>query len=42
MRVALIWIIWLALVVWWLSPGFDDVRDNVSEHNTQIEKTINE
>jgi hypothetical protein len=42
MKVALIWIIWLALVVWWLSPEVDDIRDNVTEHNTQIERTINE
>ena len=42
MKVAIIWIIWLALVVWWLSPEVDDIRDNVTEHNTQIERTINE
>jgi len=42
MKVAIIWIIWLALVVWWLSPEVDDIRERVTEHNTQIERTINE
>lgn len=42
MRVAIIWIIWLALVVWWLSPEMNEIKDNINEHNTQIERTINE
>jgi hypothetical protein len=42
MKIALIWIVWLALVLWWLSPEFETVRDKVSEHNAQIEKTFNE
>ena len=42
MRVAIIWIIWLALVVWWLSPEMNEIKDNINEHHAQIEKTINE
>ena len=40
MRVAIIWIIWLALVVWWLSPEVDDIRDNVKNNYENIKKTI--
>ena len=42
MKLVIIWIIWLALVLWWLSPSFEGVRDRVVEHNAQIEKMINE
>ena len=42
MRILLIWIFWLALVIWWLSPEIASVKDRVAEHNAQIEKMINE
>jgi len=42
MRILLIWIFWLALVIWWLSPEIASVKDRVAEHNVQIEKMINE
>jgi hypothetical protein len=42
MRVAIIWIIWLALVVWWLSPEMNEIKDNINAHNTQIERTLHE
>ena len=42
MRVALIWIVWLALVLWWLTPELNKIKDNINEHTAQIERTINE
>ena len=42
MRVALIWIVWLALVLWWLTPELNEIKDNINEHTEQIERTINE
>ena len=42
MRVALIWIVWLALVLWWLTPELNHVKDKINEHNTQIERALNE
>ena len=42
MKIALIWIVWLALVLWWLSPEIETVRDKVSEHNAQIERALHE
>jgi len=42
MRVALIWIVWLALVLWWLTPEMNEIKDNINTHNAQIEKTFNE
>ena len=42
MRVALIWIIWLGLVLYWLTPEMNEIKDNINEHNAQIERTINE
>jgi hypothetical protein len=38
----LIWVVWLVLVVIWLSPEVESVRDKVTEHNEQIKKIINE
>ena len=42
MKIVLIWIIWLALVFYWLSPEITAVKDRVAEHNAQIEKALNE
>ena len=42
MKIALIWIVWLALVLWWLSPEVSSIKDRVNEHNAQIEKTLHE
>lgn len=38
----IVWIIWLALVLWWLTPGLNQVKDKINEHNTQIERTLDE
>jgi hypothetical protein len=42
MKVALIWLVWLALVLWWLTPEMNEIKDNINKHNAQIEKTFNE
>jgi len=42
MKLALIWIVWLALVFYWLSPEISAVKDKVAEHNAQIERTLKE
>jgi hypothetical protein len=42
MRVAVIWIIWLGLVLYWLTPELNEIKDNINEHTAQIERTINE
>jgi len=42
MRVAVIWIVWLALVLWWLSPNIENVKNKVADHNAQIERALNE
>jgi len=42
MRVALIWIVWLALVLWWLTPELNAVKDKINERGAQIERTLNE
>ncbi len=42
MRVALIWIVWLGLVLYWLTPEINEIKDKINEHNAQIERTINE
>ena len=42
MRVALIWIVWLALVLWWLTPEMNAVKDQINDHNEQIKRIINE
>jgi hypothetical protein len=38
----LIWVVWLVLVVIWLSPEVESVRDKVKEHNAQIERALQE
>jgi hypothetical protein len=42
MKVAITWIIWLALVLWWLTPEMNAVKDRINEHNEQIKRIINE
>jgi hypothetical protein len=42
MKIALIWIVWLALVLWWLTPEMNGIKDNINEHNAQIKRIINE
>ena len=42
MKVVLIWIVWLALVLWWLTPEMNAVKDKINEHNEQIKRALNE
>ena len=42
MKVVLIWIVWLALVLWWLTPEMNAVKDQINEHNEQIKRSLNE
>ena len=42
MRVVVIWCVWLALVLWWLTPEMNAVKDRINEHNEQIKRIINE
>ena len=42
MKIALIWCVWLALVLWWLTPEMNDIKDKINAHNVQIEKALNE
>ena len=42
MRIILIWGIWLALVLWWLTPELNHIKDKINEHNTQIERVLHE
>ena len=42
MKVILIWAAWLALVLYWLTPEMNAVKDKINEHNAQIERILNE
>ena len=42
MKILLIWVVWLALVLWWLTPEMNAVKDKINEHNAQIERTLHE
>jgi len=42
MKVALIWLVWLALVLWWLTPEMNEIKDNINKHNAQIERALHE
>jgi hypothetical protein len=42
MKVVVIWIVWLALVLWWLTPEMNSVKDRINEHNEQIKRALNE
>lgn len=37
-----IWIIWLVLVFYWLNPEITMVKDQLIEHQQQMEKAFNE
>lgn len=38
----LMWLLWVALIVWWLTPEIDLVKERIVEHNKQIEKAFSE
>lgn len=42
MKNIIIWIVWLALVLIWLTPDLNHVRDNINKHNEQIKRSLNE
>ena len=42
MKTLVIWCVWLALVLWWLTPEMNSVKDRINEHNEQIKRIINE
>jgi hypothetical protein len=42
MKVALIWIVWLGLVLYWLTPEMNAVKDQINEHNVAIKKALEE
>ena len=42
MKTILIWLVWLALVLWWLTPELNHVRDQINEHNAVIKKALEE
>lgn len=42
MKNLVIWGIWLALVLWWLTPEINHVKDKIKEHNAQIGEALNE
>jgi len=42
MKVVVIWCVWLALVLWWLTPEMNSVKDRINDHNEQIKRIINE
>jgi len=37
-----IWILWIFLFCWWLSPEVNAVKDKINEHNAQIQKALEE
>jgi hypothetical protein len=42
MKVIVIWCVWLGLVLYWLTPEMNAVKDRINEHNEQIKRIINE
>ena len=42
MKIILIWAVWLALVLYWLTPELNHVRDQINTHNEQIKKVLEE
>jgi hypothetical protein len=42
MRVVVIWCVWLGLVLYWLTPEMNSIKDNINEHNEQIKRALNE
>ena len=37
-----IWILWLALFMWWLAPEVSAVKERIVEHNQQLESALSE
>lgn len=35
-----IWIIWLALFCWWLTPEVNHVKDQINQHNAEVQKAL--
>jgi hypothetical protein len=42
MKILLIWIVWLGLVLYWLTPEMNAVKDKINEHNVAIKKALEE
>ena len=42
MKTVLIWAAWLALVLYWLTPEMNTVKDKINEHNAVIKKALEE
>ena len=42
MKTLVIWTVWLALVLWWLTPEINHVKDKINERSAQIERALNE
>lgn len=38
----LIVVAWIALIVWWITPGVENVKNKINEHNAQIQKALEE
>lgn len=38
----LIVVAWIALIVWWITPSVDNVRNKINKHNAQIQKALEE
>ena len=37
-----IWILWLALFMWWVLPMVDAVKERIVENNKQLESALSE
>ena len=37
-----IWILWLVLFCWWLTPEVNHVKDQINQHNAEIKKALEE
>ena len=35
-------VVWVALVIWWVTPEVTSVRNKIIEHNAQIQKALEE
>ena len=42
MTKAIIVVVWVGLLAWWLSPEVVSVRNKIDEHNAQIQKALEE
>ena len=41
-KTVLIWVVWLGLVLYWLTPEMNTIKDKINQHNTEIRKIIEE